>query len=69
MDCRKVEVDRETRHCVCLKAIQLRMVPIAAGLQAQHRASEQSFAPQRNQAFRIKVSRMDCPKSHLAPRD
>jgi len=50
---------------VRLKALQLRMMPIAPGLPAQHRASQQCFAPERNQALRIKVLRMDRPESHV----
>ncbi len=52
---------------MCPKALQLRMVPIASCLPAQYGASQECFAPQRNQALRIKVLRMDCPESHLTP--
>jgi hypothetical protein len=64
MDSRKICVDGGPRQCVRLEALQLRMVPIAAGLPAQYRASQQCFAPQRNQALRIKVLRVDRPESH-----
>ncbi len=47
------------------KALQLRMMAIASCLPAQYCASQQCFAPQRNQALRIEVLRVDCPESHI----
>jgi hypothetical protein len=65
MDYRKICIDSVARRCVRPKALQLWMVPIALCLPTQYRASQQGFAPQRNQSLRIKVLRVDCPESHV----
>src|ERR1700744_4975578 len=71
MDCRKIGVDCTARQCMCPKALQLRMVPVASCFPTQYRPSQQRFAPQCNQALGIKVLRMNCPESHIpmAPND
>jgi len=61
----KIRIDSATGFCVCLKALQLRMVPIASCLSAQYRLCQKRFAPQRHQALRIEVLRMDAPESHV----
>jgi hypothetical protein len=66
MDGRKIRAYSATRKCVRPKSIQLRMAPIPSCLPAQNRPCQQRFAPQRNQALRIEVLRMDCPESHIA---
>jgi hypothetical protein len=65
MDSRKIRVYGATRIRVRPKTGQLRMVSITPSLPAQYRPCQQRFAPQRDQALRIKVLRMDCPESHI----
>ena len=50
---------------MCPEALQLRMVPITSCLSTQYSARQECFPPQRNQALRIKVLRMDGPESHV----
>jgi hypothetical protein len=50
---------------MCSEALQLRMVPIAPCLPTQYSPRQECFPPQRNQALRIKVLRMDGPESHV----
>jgi hypothetical protein len=68
MNYRKICADGGTRKCVCPEALQLRMVPIAFCLPAQHGPRQKRFSPQRDQPQRIKVLRMDGPESHVTPR-
>src|SRR4051794_16938830 len=51
------------------KAFELRVIPIAARVAREHRLSEQSFAPERNETFRIEVLRMERPEAHAIRRD
>jgi hypothetical protein len=46
------------------ETLKLRVVPITFCPPAQNRLREQCLTPQGNQALRIKVARMDCPKAH-----
>ena len=50
---------------MCPEALQLRMVPIASCSPTQYSPRQECFPPQRNQALRIKVLRMDRPESHV----
>src|ERR1700688_1164937 len=65
MNYRKIGADGATRICMCPEALQLRMVPIASCLPTQYSPRQECFPPQRNQALRIKVLRMDGPESHV----
>ena len=66
MDSRKIRTYGATRKRMCPKSVQLRMAPISLCLSTQYRPCQQRFAPQRNQALRIEVLRVDCPESHIA---
>ena len=46
------------------EALQLRVVAVAAGFPAQHRAREQALAPQREQPARIQIPGMKTPQPH-----
>lgn len=63
----QVYIDGGDRIGLCLEALELRMLPIAAGLPAQHLAGEQGFAPQRDQADGIEVARVQGPDAHDVP--
>ncbi len=49
------------------KACELRMVTVASSSSAQYRSSQQGFSPQRNQALRIEIARMNGPETHVTP--
>src|SRR5579863_9881445 len=66
MNYRKICADGATRVGMCPEALQLRMVPIASCLPTQYSPRQECFPPQRNQALRIKVLRMDGPESHVS---
>ena len=49
------------------KACELRMVAVASSASAQYRAGQQCFPPQRNEALRIEIVRMNGPETHVMP--
>jgi len=65
MNALQVGTDRGARRRLRAKTLKLRMTPIAASVSAQHCPSQQRLSPQRDEALRIEVSRMQLPKSHL----
>jgi len=49
---------------MCLKPDELRMVPVAFGFAAQDLLRQQRLAPERDESLRIKIFRVQGPKSH-----
>jgi hypothetical protein len=60
----QIRCDRAARIALFAKAQQLRMIAIAARQSAQHGLREETFTPQRDEAGRIEIARMDGPESH-----
>ena len=63
MDRGEIGVDGGAGRWVSAKPFELWMMAIALRAPAQHRLRKQCLAPQRNQALRIEISRMDGPES------
>src|SRR5688572_2840208 len=57
----QIPADCAARGGVLLKSQELRMVTIAARRTTQDRAREQRLTPERNQALRIEMRRMERP--------
>src|SRR5688572_7923965 len=64
MDRGEIQIDRRAWCLVGTEAFELRVLPVALGLAAQHRFREQGFAPQGEQALAIEIARMQAPESH-----
>lgn len=64
LDNRQIAADGAARCRVLLKSHELRMVPIAPRDTTQDRARQQRLAPERHQAMRIEMRRVDGPDSH-----
>src|SRR3954451_8062117 len=62
-----VEVDGNRSRTIA-KAFELRMLAVAARLAGKHGLREQSFAPERDQTFRVEVLRMNRPEAHAFSR-
>jgi hypothetical protein len=64
LDNRQIAADRAARCGVFLKSQELRMVAIAPRDTTQDRARQQRLAPERHQALRIEMRRVDGPDPH-----
>jgi len=56
--------ERLDRFCMRLKPNKLRVMAVAFGFAAQDLLRQQRFAPKRDESFRIKIFRVQSPKSH-----
>jgi len=59
--------DAGARIRLRLESSELRVVTVAPGSTRNDFLSEQGLTPDRDQAFRVEVLRMECPKSHWEP--
>lgn len=60
----QVGVHGQARLRMRLKALQLRVMGVAAGLPAKYRLGQQGLAPKGSQAFRVEVHGVDGPETH-----
>jgi hypothetical protein len=65
MNALQVRTDCGTWRRLGAKTLELRMMSITAGVPAENGASEEGFAPQRDEALGIEVPRMQRPEPHL----
>ena len=61
----QVGTDGRTRRGLRAKTLKLWMTSVTASVSAQHCLGQQRLSPQRDQALRIEVLRMQRPKPHL----
>jgi hypothetical protein len=60
----EISVDGCARRGVRTEALELGVVPIATRAPAKHRLREQSLPPERDQAARVEMARMQRPEPH-----
>jgi hypothetical protein len=62
-----IGVEGGTRRALRAESLELRMMTVAPGLAAEHRAGEKTLAPQRHEPLGIEILRVQRPKARRPP--